>query len=295
MSKKRKNISFPALVKEAEKLFYGHQKNDIRFFDVPSNWMPVPHDIQISLSHLRHESTENRPSAFHHRFVLKIHLSGISCGYVEANRYIFKPGEGILVFPFQYHRIINVPEKEGQFRLLANFSLDQQDQNAMEVLRDHLLYFTEDDMPLIRRMLHHAAGKSDEDYRESVFALSSLLVRLLKKTSGGSQEKHLFSPSIRSAFDYIYQHYRERITVKEAAEALGYSETGFRKAFLRETGQTPGYFMQELRLKDAAAQLRSTKLPVQEISRLAGFSNPYSFSRAFRSRFKMSPVEFRKN
>lgn len=292
MTKKRKAISFPSLVKESEMLFPGHPKYNIRIFDVPCSWMPVPHDIQISLNLLKHEK---KMSAFHQRFVLKIHLTGTSCGYVEGNRYIFKPGEGILVFPFQYHRIIDVPEKEGQFRLLANFSLDRQDQNAMEALRNRLLYFTEDDIILIRRMLHYAAGKSDEDYRESVFSLSSLLVQLLKKTSGESQKKHLLSAPIRSAFDYIYQHYRERLTVKEAAMALGYSETGFRKAFLRETGQTPGCLMQELRLKDAAEQLRSTKLPVQEISRLAGFSNPYSFSRAFRSRFKMSPVEFRKN
>ena len=64
--------------------------------------------------------------------------------------------------------------------------------------------------------------------------------------------------------------------------------------FLHGLGQTPGNLMQDLRLNDAAEKLRSSDLSIREISRLSGFSNPYSFSRAFHKRFKLSPRDFRK-
>lgn len=294
MSIKTKNISFSTLIREAEKLFPEHQKQDIRIFDVSASRMPVPQNIQISLNQLNHTPGKKVTSAFHQKFVLKIHLTGTSIGCVEKNRYCFKPGEGILVFPFQFHRIIDTPEENGQFRLLANFTLSQQDHALLEPLRDRIIRFSEKETALIFRMLQHAAGTNPDDHREAVFALSSLLVSLLERASDENKIGTTLLHPIQAAIDYIHAHFREHLTVKEIAFALGCSESGLRKMFLHGIGQTPGNLMQDLRLNDAAEKLRSSDLSIQEISRLSGFSNPYSFSRAFHKRFKLSPRDFRK-
>ena len=294
MSKKAKNISFSTLIRNAEKLFPDHLKKDIRVFDVAAPRMPAPQNIQISLNQLNHTPGKKITSAFHQKFVLKIHLTGTSIGCVEKNQYCFKPGEGILVFPFQFHRILDTPEENGQFRLLANFTLSQQDHALLEPLRDRIIRFSAKEISLIARMLQHATGTGPDDHREAVFALSSLLVSMLERSSEEHKSGTFLQHPLQAAVDYIHAHFREHLTVKEIAFALGCSESGLRKMFLHGIGQTPGNLMQDLRLNDAAEKLRSTDLSIQEISRLSGFSNPYSFSRAFHKRFKLSPRDFRK-
>ena len=294
MSKLTKNISFSTLVREAEKLFPDHQKKDIRIFDVSTPRMPEPQNIQISLNQLNHTPGKKVTSAFHQKFVLKIHLTGSSIGCIEKNQYCFKPGEGILVFPFQFHRILETPEKKGQFRLLANFTLSQEAHALLEPLRDRIIRFSPKEIYLISRMLRHAAGKQPDDDREAVFALSFLLVSLLDRASDETKTGTTLLHPFQAAIDYIHAHFREHLTGKEIAFALGCSESGLRKMFLHGLGQTPGNLMQDLRLNDAAEKLRSSDFSIQEISRLSGFSNPYSFSRAFHKRFKLSPRDFRK-
>ena len=82
MSKKMKNISFTTLVKETEMFSHLRGKPGIRTIEITPEWMPSPHDIQISLQHLGCDEHASVGGAFHQRFVLKIHLSGVSEGYV---------------------------------------------------------------------------------------------------------------------------------------------------------------------------------------------------------------------
>ena len=294
MAKKTKNISLSTVHKKAFRMFHSGKQCEMKTVDLSSRWMPVPHDIQISLQQLKLEENEIDSAMFHQKFVLKIHLDGISKGYVGNQLLTFRPGEGILVFPFQPHRITETPDEKGQFRLLANFTLSREDQSLLEPLRGKIISFSEPDCKQLLRMLRCMDQPEPESQREAVFALSSLLLLLMKKRDQDQHFNQDFPKSIRTAFDYIHRHYRENPSIKEIAFRLGMSANGFRQMFLRETGRLPGTFIRELRLKDAAEKLRYTRLSIQEISRQCGFATPFAFSRAFRSFFLLSPREFRK-
>lgn len=294
MAKKTKNISLDTVHQKAFRMFHSGKQCEMKTVDLSTRWMPVPHDIQISLHQMKVEKDEINSGMFHQRFVLKIHLDGISKGYVGNKLLTFRPGEGILVFPFQPHRITETPDEKGQFRLLANFTLSREDQSLLEPLRGKIISFSKPEYEQILRMLRCMDQPESEPQREAVFALSSLLILLIKKRDKVQHYNQDFPKNIQTAFDFIYRHYRENPNLKEIAFQLGMSVNGFRQMFLRETGRLPGTFIRELRLKNAAEKLRYTRLPIQEISRQCGFATPFAFSRAFRSFFRLSPREFRK-
>ena len=53
--------------------------------------------------------------------------------------------------------------------------------------------------------------------------------------------------------------------------------------------------MKACRLQEAQRLLRETDLPVSEVAAAVGFANPGHFSVAFRERFYMTAVEYKKS
>jgi AraC-like DNA-binding protein len=61
-----------------------------------------------------------------------------------------------------------------------------------------------------------------------------------------------------------------------------------------ETGHSPMRFVNRLRMRHAAVLLRETHQGISEISRRAGYEDPFNFSTSFKRRYGQSPREFRK-
>ena len=59
------------------------------------------------------------------------------------------------------------------------------------------------------------------------------------------------------------------------------------------TGMTPGEFIKNIRLKEAANLLATTRINVTEIFYRTGFNNQSYFFREFRKRYNCAPNEFR--
>ena len=68
----------------------------------------------------------------------------------------------------------------------------------------------------------------------------------------------------------------------------------FRRLFKRETGVSPLQYQLLRRLRRGTELLRSTNLSVAEIAELCGFEDPFYFSRLFKRRCFLTPVEYRK-
>ena len=59
------------------------------------------------------------------------------------------------------------------------------------------------------------------------------------------------------------------------------------------TGMTPGEFIKNIRLKEAANLLATTGLTVTEIFYRTGFNNQSYFFREFKKRYECAPNEYR--
>ncbi len=68
----------------------------------------------------------------------------------------------------------------------------------------------------------------------------------------------------------------------------------FRRIFKEITGLPPQQFLIETRLNKAAELLKSTSSPIKEIAALSGWENVFYFSRLFRRKYYLSPLQYRK-
>lgn len=86
--------------------------------------------------------------------------------------------------------------------------------------------------------------------------------------------------------------HRELALDKLAAE-VGLSASRLAFIFRHETGLSPGAYLHTLRMERARLLVESTDLPVREVMRQVGLSDPSHFSRDFRNAHGFSPRAYR--
>jgi AraC family transcriptional regulator len=102
-------------------------------------------------------------------------------------------------------------------------------------------------------------------------------------------------PRLKRTMEFMNANLGEDVRLETIAKELGVSSSHFAHEFRNSTGQTPYQYVLEQRMATARHLLRTTKLPVQMISGLVGFSSPVNFVRAFRQRVGTTPDAWRKS
>lgn len=98
---------------------------------------------------------------------------------------------------------------------------------------------------------------------------------------------------IRSARTYMQDHIEEDLNMPDVAKRLNLSYTTFRRVFKKYVGLSPAKYYISLKLHRAKELLRSTELPIKEISYQLKFKNPEYFSALFKKMVNVNPSEFR--
>jgi len=93
---------------------------------------------------------------------------------------------------------------------------------------------------------------------------------------------------------YIFTHFREPITLEEAAERAHLTPAAFSRFFRRHTHRTFVRFVNELRVGYAARLLLETDRTVADVAFDSGFRNLANFNRRFRELRQCSPSDFRR-
>lgn len=91
--------------------------------------------------------------------------------------------------------------------------------------------------------------------------------------------------------------YRERVrenpTVEDIARKAGLSPSHLRRLFHRVLNESPRHRFRQIRLETARRELIESQRPIAEVAEDWGFSEPASFSRAYRQVFHRSPTSDR--
>lgn len=93
---------------------------------------------------------------------------------------------------------------------------------------------------------------------------------------------------------YVSEHYREPLSRREIAQAVGYNESYISHVFTQQLGMTLMAYITSLRLKDAKTLLTDTQFSVSQISLMLGFGSIRSFNRVFLKEFGVSPSASRR-
>lgn len=94
---------------------------------------------------------------------------------------------------------------------------------------------------------------------------------------------------------YIENNLHENITVNDVAKETGYSYYHLTRLFKSMFGESVGSYIKKRRLVSSTKELLYSDKKVIDIAIGSGFESSEAFSRAFKSIYKVSPIEYRKN
>ncbi|MDR6882604.1 AraC family transcriptional regulator [Bacillus sp. 3255] len=121
-------------------------------------------------------------------------------------------------------------------------------------------------------------------------ALERILLYTARQTrTGGDKKRNPQHPDVHRALLHIHHHFRETISLEEAAKHAGLAPNYFSQLFRQTTGIPFQTYLQDLRLKFAKSLLISSDYPVTEICYASGFHTLTHFERVFKQRFGETP------
>lgn len=112
----------------------------------------------------------------------------------------------------------------------------------------------------------------------------------LVRTHAGNQ----YSAVVQKTLAYIDANLSGELTLRGLARMMQVSSGYLSTLFHRETGETLAGHISSQRMKLALHLLRSTRLQVQTVAQLSGFSDPNYFSKLFKRIYGVPPLQYRR-
>jgi len=100
---------------------------------------------------------------------------------------------------------------------------------------------------------------------------------------------------LRPLFQFMDEHYAERISLDVSASMVGMSKSHFKSLFKQVTGQTFVTHLDRFRVAKAQAMLASTDKSIADIGQETGFCSQSYFGVVFKKFAHMSPHQYRKH
>ncbi|MDF3128469.1 AraC family transcriptional regulator [Kiritimatiellaeota bacterium B1221] len=140
----------------------------------------------------------------------------------------------------------------------------------------------------IFREIGHQTQQQQPGFQQK---LSMLLYQLILEASASSNSSNPLA--VQKAITYMRAHISEKITLDDLVKISGGSVRHFSRVFKQATGESPLQWLLSLRRNEAIALICQTDLPIGEIARRTGYSDPLAFSAFFKKHMGQSPTEMR--
>jgi AraC family transcriptional regulator, transcriptional activator of pobA len=135
-----------------------------------------------------------------------------------------------------------------------------------------------------------------DGYSESVMAhLTLLLVSASRLAADVVGDLRLHDePMLAAVFAYIERHYRQSISLKDVARAVGLTPGHLTTIVGRKTGRTVQHWITERRMTEARRALVETDLTVEAIGARVGYRDPSYFIKIFKRTHALTPLQWRR-
>jgi len=135
----------------------------------------------------------------------------------------------------------------------------------------------------------------DEGYRQAALAHLTLLLvdvaRLATNVVGDLRRSN--ETLLAEVFDIIERRFTEPLSLRDVANGIGMTPGHLTTLVRSRTGRTVGDWITERRMVQARRLLTGTDLPVNEVARRVGLSDPGYFTRVFRHNNGVTPRAWR--
>ncbi len=131
--------------------------------------------------------------------------------------------------------------------------------------------------------------KNDEFFSESSCCILKQILIMFSRYANSNNKKQQF---LKSLF-YIHEHFEADICIRDLSELENLSETHFRSEFKKSFGVSPKEYVINLRIETACMLLSESDICISEAARLVGYADPYYFSRIFKKKTGISPLQYK--
>jgi AraC-like DNA-binding protein len=134
-----------------------------------------------------------------------------------------------------------------------------------------------------------------EGYRQAALAhLTLLLIDLARLASDVvSDLRHSGEPVLADVFAVIERRHAESLSLRDVAREVGMTPGHLTTIVRRRTGRTVQDWIIDRRMAESRRLLADTDLPIQEVARRVGITDPGYFSRLFRRTHGTTPRSWR--
>ena len=99
---------------------------------------------------------------------------------------------------------------------------------------------------------------------------------------------------LTAILNYIQANY-QKVTLEDVAEQFHLSAPYVSKYIKSKSGKTFGEQVANIRMKRARTLLRNGNMTVENIAYAVGYQNVEHFTRQFRKKYEMTPIEYRES
>lgn len=191
--------------------------------------------------------------------------------------------------PFERYNVDVSPEYLNPFQLHV---LNERALRVMKLTQTQNQEF----LPLLREM-----AETDNNLKYSRYIVEGLfayfvvaLSRVDLSSQPGLSVEHSVPPLVLKVIDYLYAHYREKLTLDGLAQRFFVSKATIIYNFNRYLHCSPMDFLLNLRMTKAKEELLKTDKSICQIAEECGFRSANYFSLIFKRKEQLSPGNYRK-
>ncbi len=249
----------------------------------------------------------NSPFHWHRELEILYVLNGHAIVHMDGEQYVLNSLDAIVVDYAKIHEVIyELPQTTGicihvSRQLLRRYMLDS------ELLSIHCAgkHLTPEEQPYYDELCRYLkeltvlyVNQKNTYQLRSTALILDILACLIEHfseaiTKSASEAKVGNMERIEQICDYVEHHYKEEITLQEAADELGLNKEYFCRFFKQNTGNSFIQYVNQVRINHIYQDLLHTDEGVQEIMERHGFYNQKLFYRMFKERYDCTPREAR--
>lgn len=223
-------------------------------------------------------------------------LEGKGVYYVNGKTYELKPGQGFMITPGVPNTYI-ADEKEPWKYIYVTFKgADEQSLVKSCGLDDDNVIFefpTDDTTIGYLNCIHNACKSNSAKGYDALGYFLLVMSNIVRQHNESITDRLSTEHYIGLARSYIYDRSSYNISVRDIAAYVGIERTYLYRIFKRELGISPSKYLTDVRLKSAIGLMEHSELSVNEIAVSSGFYDISHFTKAFTSKYGVSPGKYR--
>lgn len=248
------------------------------------------------------EKDESFQYVAYQNFILHYVEKGRGTFEVKGEKYHLKEGDGFILrkgVPVKYTANKKDPWKNYWVGLSGQY-LNQHLDNTLLLQNDVLTFTKKSNSARILKEICDETLRvqpnrlSDTWYLAQIYQLlHHLTVEFVLSVEDKDKRSEESQNYAKIAFDYIYNNYMHPITIQEIADYIGINRSYLYRTFKESYDMSPQQFLANYRMDRARKLLVQTKEPIYFVGENVGYLDQLQFSKAFKNRHQLSPLQFR--